>query len=80
MLTKLDEVREVGLKKGKYIYVEVGKDKYIKVRVLKSKAENNPSRYIPLNICVKKPPNTAKVIRAADLPSEVVNEIYVFKS
>ncbi len=70
----------MGLKKEKYVYVEVGREKYVKVRVLKGRAEDNPSRYIPLNICVKKPPHTAKVIRAADLPSEVVNRIYMFKS
>ncbi|MEM0361741.1 MAG: DUF5622 domain-containing protein [Sulfolobales archaeon] len=65
----------MGLKKGKYIYVELGKDRYVKVRVLKGRAEDNPSRYIPLNTSVKKPPRTAKVVRAADLPSEIVSKI-----
>ncbi|MEM0453438.1 MAG: DUF5622 domain-containing protein [Sulfolobales archaeon] len=65
----------MGLKKEKYLYIEIGKDKYIKVRVLKSKAEDNPARYVPLRVCVKKPPKTAKVVRAADLPTEVVSKI-----
>lgn len=65
----------MGLKKEKYIYVELSKEEYVKVRVLKGRAEDNPSRYIPLNIRVKKPPKTAKVVRAADLPSEIASKV-----
>lgn len=65
----------MGLKKEKYIYIELGKERYLKVRVLKSRAEDNPARYVPLNICVKRPPKTAKVVRAVDLPGEVVNKV-----
>ncbi len=65
----------MGLKKGKYVYVELGKDKYVKVRVLKSKAVDNPERYIPLNIIVKKPPKNAVIIRASEIPSEVLSKL-----
>ncbi len=68
-------VEVMGLKKGKYIYVELSSGKYVKVRAFKGRAEDNPSRYVPLNTCVKKPPKTAKVVRATDLPSEVVNKV-----
>jgi len=65
----------MGLKKGKYIYVELGEGKYLKVRVLKSKAEDDPSRYLPLNFISKKPPLRARVVKIGELPSEVANKL-----
>jgi hypothetical protein len=65
----------MGLKKGKYVYVELGKDKYVKVRVLKSRAVDNPQRYIPLNIAVKKPPKNATIVKASEIPTEVISKL-----
>ncbi|MCD6428791.1 MAG: DUF5622 domain-containing protein, partial [Desulfurococcales archaeon] len=52
----------MGLKKGKYVYVKVNDKAYVKVRVLKSKSEENPERYVVVGPVVKEPPWTAKVI------------------
>lgn len=61
----------MGLKKGKYVYIKLSNGKYVKVRVIKSKAEDVPERYIPVGPIVKKPPLTAKVIKEEELPENV---------
>ena len=74
----------MGLKKGKYVYVKIGNNAYVKVRVLKSKSEENPERYIVVGPIVKEPPWTAKVIDLETLPDDVASKIreeyYVLKS
>lgn len=65
----------MGLKKGKYAYVEVSKDRYVKLRVLKSRAKDDASRYIPLGVVTRRPPRNATVLRLSDLPNEVVSKI-----
>ncbi len=74
----------MGLKKGKYVYVKINNKAYVKVRVLKSKSEENPERYIVVGPIVKEPPWTAKVIDLETLPDDVASKIreeyYVLKS
>jgi len=65
----------VGLKKGKYVYVRINDKTYVKVRVLKSKSEENPERYIVVGPIVKEPPWTARVIDLETLPDEVASKI-----
>lgn len=66
------------MKKGKYIYVEIDEGKYLKVRVLKSKARDDASRYIPLGVIVSKPSRSASVIKLSELPSDVINKIKLY--
>jgi len=70
----------MGLKHGKYIYVERSDGWYVKVRVLgirfKKKMEkevdiNDPSRYIVTNYKTKHPPINAIIVKEADLPEDV---------
>ncbi|BCS94248.1 hypothetical protein L3N51_01107 [Metallosphaera sp. J1] len=61
----------MALKHEKYVYVEVGKSRYAKLRVLKNKDENSPERYIVLNSLVAKKSRDAKVLKMDDLPLEV---------
>ncbi|RLG77077.1 MAG: cren protein [Thermoprotei archaeon] len=65
----------MGLKKGKYVYVRINDKTYVKVRVLKSKSEENPERYIVVGPIVKEPPWTARVIDLETLPDEVASKI-----
>lgn len=71
----------MGLKHGKYIYVERGDGLYVKIRLLgirfkkggkKSEADyNDPSRYVVLPVKQLAPPRGAVVIKAEDLPEAV---------
>ncbi|BDB97816.1 DUF5622 domain-containing protein [Saccharolobus caldissimus] len=63
------------LKHGKYVYVELNKDKYLKVRVLKSRDENSPERYILTGFVSKKRPIKAQVIKLENLPTEIRDKI-----
>lgn len=65
----------MGLKKGKYVYIKLENGKYVKVRVLKGRAENSPDKYIVVGPVVKEPPLRAKVIDIYDLPKEVADRI-----
>jgi len=65
----------VGLKRGKYAYIKISKDTYVKVRVLKGKADNVPEKYIVVGPLVKKPPVTARVIDILELPKEVADRV-----
>ena len=73
----------MGLKHGKYIYVERSDGWYVKVRVLnirfkkKGKSEkysfdiNDPTRYVVLSVKVKNPPHKAIIVKEEDLPEPV---------
>ena len=61
----------MALKHEKYVYVELGKSRYAKVRVLKNRDENSPERYIVLNKLVPKKSRHVKVLKTDDLPLEV---------
>lgn len=66
----------MGGKHGKYVYVRRKDGLYVKVRVLKSRDDKDPSRYIPIGPAVKEPPITFKVIDESDVPEEVRSKLY----
>lgn len=61
----------MGGKHGKYVYVKRSDGWYVKVRVLKSRAEDDPERYIVVGPKVKEPPFTYEVLDEEELPEEV---------
>ncbi|MEM0373165.1 MAG: DUF5622 domain-containing protein [Sulfolobaceae archaeon] len=66
----------MGLKHGKYAYVKVKDNLFVKVRVLKSRDENSPDRYIILNVFHKKiPSRRAEVIELEKLPIEIKDKL-----
>ncbi len=62
------------LKHGKYIYVDLG-NKYLKVRVLKSRDENSPDRYVLTSFITKYKPRNAEIVKLDNLPIEVRDKI-----
>ncbi len=67
----------MGLKKGKYMYIEIDDRRYLKVRILKGRAKDDASRYIPLGVIVSNPPKSSSVMKLSELPPEVVNKIKI---
>ena len=67
------------LKHGKYIYVQLDKNKFVKIRYIKSyeKSEkaNDVNAYILLNKIVTKVSKKAKVVKIEDLPVEVRDKL-----
>ncbi len=66
----------MALKHKKYVYVARSDGWYVKVRILKGRDENDPSRYIVVGPKVKEPPPTAQIIREERLPNEVRAKLY----
>ena len=66
----------MGGKHGKYAYVDRGDGWYVKVRVLKSRDENDPSRYIVVGFKTRKPPRTYPLLDLEQLPEEVKEKLY----
>ena len=66
----------MGGKHGKYVYVRRRDGLYVKVRVLKSRDESDPSRYIVVGPVTKKAPITYEVLHEKDLPEEVRSQLY----
>jgi hypothetical protein len=69
---------KVMLKHNKYVYVEVTKEEgkkkriyYVKVRVLKSRDNSDPQKYIVLDLVRTSKPRTAKVLSVDVLPTDV---------
>lgn len=58
-------------KHGKYVYVRRSDGWYVKVRVFKNRAEDDPERYIIVGPKVKEPPFTYEVLDEEELPEEV---------
>lgn len=65
----------MGLKHRKYAYVKRSDGWYVKVRVLKSRGEEN-SKYIIVGPKVKNPPPTATIIKEDVLPDSIKNQLY----
>lgn len=65
----------MGGKHGKYAYVLREDGWYVKVRVLKSRDEKDPSRYIIVSVKTKKPPLTFPILKIDELPAEVQEQI-----
>jgi len=66
----------MALKHGKYVYVARHDGWYVKVRVLKGRSENDPSRYVVIGPKVREPPPRAKIVRETALPEVVRRQIY----
>lgn len=65
----------MGLKHKKYVYVARADGYYVKVRVLKSRVDEE-SKYIVVGPKVKTPPATAKIIREESLPEKIRIQLY----
>lgn len=65
----------MGLKHEKYVYVRRDDGKFVKVRSLKSRAENEPSRYIVVGRATRRPPLSAKILSEKDLPEQLREEL-----
>jgi len=63
-------------KHGKYAYVEREDGWYVKVRVFKNKAEDDPERYLPVGPKVRSPPFTFQILKEKDLPEETREKLY----
>ena len=77
----------MGVKHGKYIYIERKDGWYVKVRVLnirlrkKGKEKftfdiNDPSKYIVLNSKTRNPPFKADILKEEDVPPEIQKKLY----
>ena len=66
----------MGGKHGKYAYVDRGDGWYVKVRVLKSRKADDPSRYIVVGPKVRRPPETYPLLKAEELPEEARRRLY----
>ncbi len=66
----------MGGKHGKYAYVQRSDGWYVRIRVIKSRAEDDPERYVILGPKVREPPITYQVIREEELPEEIVYKLY----
>lgn len=67
----------MGGKHGKYVYVRRRDGLFVKVRVLKSRDEKDPSRYIVVGPVTKKAPDTYEVLDERDLPEEARSQLYL---
>jgi hypothetical protein len=65
----------MSLKQKKYAYIDTGKGKYVKVRILKNRDENSPDTYIVLNIISIRKYRKARLIKIDDMPLEVRDKI-----
>ena len=66
----------MGGKHGKYVYIARKDGWYVKARLLKGRAENDPEKYIILGFKRRDVPSTYKVIKEDMLPEEVVKKLY----
>lgn len=65
----------MGLKHGKYVYIQLDKGKYVKARVLKGVKDTDPEKYIVVGPITKKPPYTARIVKVEELPSGVREKV-----
>lgn len=65
----------MGGKHGKYVYVKRDDGWYVKVRVFKSRAEDEPERYLVVGPKVREPPFTFEVIDEGELPEEAREKV-----
>lgn len=68
-------VIKMGLKHKKYVYVARSDGYYVKVRVLKSRTDEE-SKYVVVGPKTKTPPSTAKIIREDLLPEKIKMILY----
>jgi len=68
----------MGGKHGKYVYVRRRDGWFVKVRVFKSRPEDDPERYLVVGPRVREPPFTFGVLEEDDLPEEVRGRLYEY--
>lgn len=66
----------MALKHKKYVYVKRRDGWYVKVRVIKSKPDDSPEKYIVVGPKVREPPPTAKILNEELLPEESRRKLY----
>ncbi len=66
----------MGGKHGKYVYVRRSDGWYVKVRVFKSRADDDPEKYLVVGPKVKEAPITYQVLDEEDLPEEARRRLY----
>ena len=66
----------MGGKHGKYVYVDRGDGWFVKLRVLKSREEDDPARYIVVGFKTRKPPRTYPLLKIDELPEEVQRKLF----
>lgn len=66
----------MSFKHKKYAYIARADGYYVKVRILKSRTDEE-SKYIVVGPKVKQPPPTAQIIREEQLPDKVRTELYL---
>ncbi len=66
----------MGGKHKKYVYVRRKDGWYVKVRVLKNRADDDPEKYIIVGPKVKEPPITFEVIREEEVPEAIRDRLY----
>ncbi|AEB94607.1 MAG: DUF5622 domain-containing protein [Metallosphaera sp.] len=65
----------MGLKHKKYVYVEIDKGRYAKLKVFNNKDENSADRYLVENKAFVKASRKVKILKLDDLPLEVKEKI-----
>ncbi|MCE4603156.1 MAG: DUF5622 domain-containing protein [Desulfurococcales archaeon] len=68
----------MGGKHGKYVYVRRRDGWYVKVRVFKSRGDDDPDKYLVVGPKVREPPFTFKVLDEVDLPDQVRPQLYEY--
>lgn len=66
----------MGGKHGKYAYVLRNDGWYVKVRVLKSRKDEDASKYVVVGPKRKEPPATFPVLKEDEVPEEVRRQLY----
>ncbi len=65
----------MGGKRGKYAYVERDDGWFVRIRVIKTRSDDDPDKYVPTGFKTRKPPLTYQIIREDDLPEEARKRI-----
>ncbi len=66
----------MGLKHDKYVYVRRSDGYYIKVRVLKSRGDEDQDKYIIVGPKISRAPPTATIIKEEQLSEKVKEKLY----
>ncbi|MCS7099901.1 MAG: DUF5622 domain-containing protein [Sulfolobales archaeon] len=65
----------MGLKKEKYVYIEIAPESFVKARVIKSRADDSPRKYRVVARATDRVPQTAKIVKLESLPEAVRREV-----
>jgi len=66
----------MGGKHGKYAYVRRSDGWYVKVRVFKNRADDDPEKYLVVGPKVREPPFTFPVLEEDELPEAAREKLY----